>query len=116
MESVKDTNNNNNNNINNFKILLDASFQEVKRSFVLAFDNINNGANKVERNSHRKCFLSRENTTNYNVIINGRSFLEQHVGDQTEKYDEIRNTATRQGDYYTTGCLLDYQYLKDYIN
>ena len=103
MESVKDTNNNNNNNINNFKILLDASFQEIKRSFVLAFDNINNGANKVERNSHR---------TNYNVIIDGRSFFEQHVGDQIEKYDEIRNIATRQGDYYTTGCLLDYQQLK----
>ena len=30
-----------------------------------------------------------------------------------KKYDEIRKTATRQGDEYTTWCLLDYQYFKD---
>ena len=30
---------------------LDVSFQEVNRLFVLAFDNTNNGDNKVERNS-----------------------------------------------------------------
>ena len=35
---------------------LDASFQGVNRLFVLAFDNTNNGNNKVERNSHKKIF------------------------------------------------------------
>ena len=29
-------------------------------------------------------------------------------------YDEIRKTATGQGDDCTTGCLLDYQYFKDH--
>ena len=29
------------------------------------------------------------------------------------KQYEIRKTATGQGDDYTTGCLLDYQYFKD---
>ena len=29
-------------------------------------------------------------------------------------YDEIRKIATGKGDDYTTGCLLDYQYLKDH--
>ena len=28
--------------------------------------------------------------------------------------DEIRKTATGQEDVYITGCLLDYQYFKDY--
>ena len=29
-------------------------------------------------------------------------------------YDSIQNIATGQEDDYTTGCLLDYDYLKDY--
>ena len=39
----------------------DASFQGVERLFVLAFDNTDDGANKGERNSHRKYFLPRVN-------------------------------------------------------
>ena len=31
------------------RFTLDASFQEVNRMFALAFDNTNNGENKVER-------------------------------------------------------------------
>ena len=33
-----------------------------------------------------------------------------------KQYDEIRKTATGQGEDYTTGCLLDYQYFKDHYN
>ena len=33
---------------------LDAFFQGVNRLFVLAFDNTSNGANRVQRDSHRK--------------------------------------------------------------
>ena len=89
------------------KFSLDASFQGVKRLFVLAFNNttvnvpnnpINNTANSVERNSHRKYFLPRVNITNYNMLIDGRNFYEQPVNDQIKKYDEIREIATRQGD------------------
>ena len=29
-------------------------------------------------------------------------------------YDNIRKIATRQGDDYTTGCLLDYNYFINY--
>ena len=45
----------------NYKIqvLLAASFQGVKRLFVLAFDNTANGDKKFERDSHKKCFLPR---------------------------------------------------------
>ena len=35
-------------------------------------------------------------------------------GDQIKKYEEIRKIATGQRVYYTTGCLLDYQYFKDH--
>ena len=82
--------------------------------FVLAFDNTNNGENKVERDSHRKYFLLRVDITNYNVLIDGRNFYDQLINDQIKKYDEIRKIATGIGDDYTTGCLLDYQYFKHY--
>ena len=48
---------------------LDASSQGVKRLFLFAFYNTDNGVNKVERNSHRKYFLSRVDITNYNLLI-----------------------------------------------
>ena len=63
---------------------LDASFQGVNRLFVLAFNNttqnvannpINNTANRVQRDSHRKYFLPRVDITNYNVSIDGRNFM-----------------------------------------
>ena len=31
-----------------------------------------------------------------------------------KQYEKIRKTATGQGDDYTTGCLLDYQFFKDH--
>ena len=54
------------------------------------------------------------NITNYNVLIDGRNFYDQPISDQIKKYDEIRNIATAKKDNYTTGRLLDYQYLKDH--
>ena len=95
------------NNLKRFP--LDASFQGVNRLFVLAFDDTNNGDNKVEIDSHRKYFLPRVDITNYNVLIDGRNFYDQPVNEQIKKYDEIRKIATGKGDDYTTGCLLDYQ-------
>ena len=43
---------------NNFKrIPLDASFEGVNRLIVLVFNDVNNDANRVERDSNRKYFL-----------------------------------------------------------
>ena len=118
-----ETRNLGNNNFTRFP--LDASFQGVRRLFVLAFNNttvnvpnnpINNTNNRVLRNSHTKYFLPRVNITNYNVLIDGRNFYDQPINDLVKQYDEIRKTATGQGDDYTTGCLLDYQYFKDHYN
>ena len=86
----------------------------MNRLFVLAFNNTENGNNKVERDSHRKFFLSRVNITNYNVLIDSRNFYDQPINDQIKKYDETRKIATEKGDNYATGCLLDYQYFKDH--
>ena len=82
--------------------------------FILAFGNAENDNNKVERDSHRKYFLSRVNITNYNVLIDGRNFYDQPINDQIKKYNEVRKTARGKEDNYKTDCLLDYQYFTDH--
>ena len=71
---------------------------------------------KLKETSHTKYFLPRVDITNYNVLIIGRNIYDQPINDLVKQYDEIRKTATGQGDDYTTGCLLDYQYFKDHYN
>ena len=83
-------------------------FQGVNRLFVLAFDDSNDGDNRVQRNSHRKYFLPRVDITEYNVLISHRNFYDQPINDQIRKYDEIREITTGKGDDYTTRCLLYY--------
>ena len=109
-----ETKNLDNDNLTRFTLY--AAFQGVRRLFVLAFNNADGNANKVERNSHKIYFLSRVNITNSNVLIDRRNFYDQPINDLVKQYDEIRKTATGQGDDYTTGCLLDYQYFKDHYN
>ena len=88
--------------------LLDASYQRVKRLFVLAYDNT--GDNPVTANSHRRYFLPRIKIENYDIEIDGRNFYDQPINDSMKQYDEARKLSTGQGDDYTTGFLLDYAY------
>ena len=50
---------------------------------------------------------------NYNVIINGKKFYDQQIDSDIKRYKEIRKLTTGQGQDYTTGCLLDYDYIKN---
>ena len=44
--------------------------------------------------------------------IDGRNFYDQPINDSIKQYDEIRKISTGQGDDYTTGCLLDFDYFE----
>ena len=66
------------------------------------------------RNLNERAFLPVVKITNYNVLIDGRTSYDQPINDQIKKHNDIRKTETEQGDDYTTGCLLDYQYFKDH--
>ena len=46
-------------------------------------------------------------------MINGENFFDQPVKNNKVTYENVRKIATGQVDDYTTGCLLDYPYLKD---
>ena len=43
-----------------------------------------------------------------------KNFFDQPVKNNKITYENIRKIATGQGDDYTTGCLLDYIYFKNY--
>ena len=90
--------------------MLEASFQGATL-FVLAYDATDD--NEVGIKDNRKYFLPRAKNENYNVLVDGRNFYDQPVNDLVKQYDEVRKVSTRQGDDYTTGCLLDYAYFKD---
>ena len=50
----------------------------------------------------------------YNVMIDGINFFDQPIRNDLRTYDNIRKTATDQGDDSTIGCLLGYPYLQKY--
>ena len=49
---------------------------------------------------------------NLKLFIDGKNFYDQSVDDLINQYDKVRKVSTRQGDDYTTGCLLNYAYFK----
>ena len=88
--------------------LINPSFKGVNRLFVLSFENEN------DRTSHSTYYLPKVEIKDYNVMIDGKNFFDQPINSMNKTYENIRKIATGQGDYYTTGCLLDYSYFKDY--
>ena len=78
---------------NPLRILLDASFKEPFSSF--AFNDtctknnnvVTDGPDRVKKDSHQKYFLPRVNLTNCDVLIDGRSFYNQPIGNQIKYYD-----------------------------
>ena len=71
---------------------------------MLLFENIDNGAKKIEGVSRRKYFLPTVNISNYKVLIDGKNFSDQPINGQ---YDEMRKIARGQVDDYTTGCFVE---------
>ena len=47
-------------------------------------------------------------------MIDGQNFFDQPIRNNLITYDSIRKISAGQGDHYTTGCLLDYDYFIKY--
>ena len=92
----------------NLNHLIEPSFQGVNRLFVLAFEN------DAQRTSNKRYYIPNVEIKDYNVMIDGKNFFDQPVKNDKVTYENIRKIATGQGDDYTTGCLLDYIYFKNY--
>ena len=88
--------------------LIEASFQEVNRPFVLSFEN------NTHRTSYKRYFLLTVEINYCNVMIEGKNVFDQLVKSNLRTYDSIGKILAGQRDDYTTGCLLDNFYFKDY--
>ena len=51
---------------------------------------------------------------NYDVMIDGKNFFHQPVKSDIRTYDNIWKITKGEGDDYTNGCFLDYDYLKEH--
>ena len=91
----------------NLNHLVEPSFQVVNKLFVLAFEN------DTKRTSNKIYYLPNVEIKNY-VMIDRKNFFDQLIKNDKITYENIRKIATGQGDDYTTGCLLDYAYFKNY--
>ena len=65
-----------------------------------------------DRKVHSGYYLPKAEKKDYNVMIDGKNVFDQLVKNNIWTYDNIRKISTGQGDDYTTGCLLDYNYFK----
>ena len=81
--------------------MLSASFQGLRRLFVLAYFIPAGAANdEAGIKDNKKYFLRRGEIKNDNGLIAERNY-------------EVRKVSAGYGDDYTTGCFLDYAYFKD---
>ena len=68
---------------------------------------------RAKRFKSRRYYLPNGIIKNYNIIINGKNFYDQPIDSDIKQYEEIRKLTTGQVKDYTTGCLLDYEYMKN---
>ena len=91
---------------NNLNILIDPTFTNVNRSFVLAYQIAD------DRQSFSQFYLPRVMIKDYNVIIDELAFFDLPIKTEEEAYDKIIDIS--RNNEYTTGNLLDYNYFKKY--
>ena len=93
--------------------LLNPSFHNVRRLFVLAYVIAAGAANdEAGIKNNKRNFLPTGEINNCNVLIDGKNFYDQPINDMIKQCDEVRKLSARQGDDYTTGCFFDYAYFK----
>ena len=91
---------------NNLNILIDPTFTNVNRLFVLAYRNAD------DRQSFPQFFLPRVMMKDYNVIVDKLAFFDLPIKTEEEAYEKIIDISRKNE--YTTGSLLDYDYFKKY--
>ena len=93
---------------NNLNLLVDPTFTNVNRLFVLTYLIGNN--NNDNRKSFLQFYLPRVMIKDFNVIIDKLAFFDLPIKTEEEAYKKIIDIS--KNDEYTTGNLLDYNYFK----
>ena len=90
----------------NLNILIDPTFTNVNRLFVLAYED------DAGRQSFSQFYLPKVMVKDDNVIIDKLAFFDLPIKNEEEAYEQIIDIS--KNDEYTTGNLLDYDYFKKY--
>ena len=91
---------------NNLNVLIDPTFTNVNRLFVLAYQNVD------DRQSYDEFYLPKVMVKDYNVITDKLAFFDLPIKTEEEAYEKIIDIS--RNNEYTTGNLLDYDYFKKY--
>ena len=90
---------------NNLNILIDPTFTNVNRLFVLAYQNVD------DRQSYDEFNFPKVMIKDY-VIIDQLAFFDLSIKTEEDPYEKIIDIS--RNNEYTTGHLLDYDYFKKY--
>ena len=93
------------------RYFLESKFVGDNRLFVLVYANKDHNSNRFKA---KRYYLPKVIIKNYNVIINRKNFYDQAIDSDIKRCEEIRKSTTGQEEDYTTGCLLDYDYIKNH--
>ena len=91
---------------NNLNILVDPTFTNVNKFFVLAYRTAD------DRQSYSQFYFPRVMVKDYYFIIDKLAFFDLPIKTEEEAYEKILDIS--RNNEYTTGNLLDYDYLKKY--
>ena len=92
---------------NNLNYLIDSTFTNVNRLFVLFFPRNNNTDNRY---SYSNYYVPKVKINNFNVLTEGKSFFDLPVKNEEEACEKIIDMSNNND--YTTGNLLEFAYFK----
>ena len=97
---------------NNLNYLIDPTFTNVNRLFVLSFQRIagENNTTKDYRDSFSHYYVPNVRIKDFNVSIDRKSFFDLPVKNEEEAYEKTMDMSNNND--YTTGNLLDFGYFK----
>ena len=91
---------------NSLNYLIDPTFTNVNRLFVLFFET------EDCRTSISKYYVPKVEIKDSNVLIDGKPVFEIPAKNKEEAYEAVIEMT--KNNIYTTGNLLDYEYFKDH--
>ena len=97
------------NNNNNLNYLIDPTFTNVNRLFVLSYKRIEeDNVKKDYGDSFSHYYVPKAQIKDFNVLIDGKSFFDLPIKNEEEAYEKIIGMCNNND--YTTGNLLHFAY------
>ena len=97
---------------NNLNYLIDPTFTNVNRLFVLSFSRNNNTDN---RDSFSDYYVPNVEIKDFNVLIDGKGFFDLSLKNEEEAYEKIIEMSNNN-DYTTSNLLSIFYFKKIYLS